>query len=66
MVLRPIELEQGFEEEDVPSCSSASRACMRAPLFQLASTTTVAAAYPDMTAFRMGKLVLVGGASAKN
>ncbi len=41
-------------------------ACMRAPLWYAASTTTVASAYPLMTALRMGNDVLVGEAPGRN
>jgi hypothetical protein len=46
VVLRPIELEQGFEEEDVPSVLKRQSRLHAGVALQLASTTTVAAAYP--------------------
>ena len=47
-------------------CWSASRACMRAPLRYAASMTTVASAYPLITALRIGNDVFVGGEPGRN
>src|SRR5258708_11641911 len=47
-------------------CSSASRACIFAPLVELASTTTVPIDIPLITTFRSGKFIARGGESGQN
>src|SRR5205085_5240804 len=50
----------------VRPCSSANRACMRAPDVSAAPMTTVASARPDITTLRYGNVHFVGGWSGKN